>query len=432
VLSPAKTKVVEDFMIADMSGTAEVSITTEYAGSEADDQRYYFSNNNIKEIEKNYLNYAAKHYAEIEVSKPLIISDNKGSNIFTTYENYRITNFWYAPDSTKPGSLECLTYPQTLRDKISIPQSPKRTMPVGITYPVNYEHTVNLILPEEWTVSEENTEIASAASIFHRNVSYKQGVITIKYSYKTLKDHINAPETAGFIKKQNQILDYLGYMLTYDKDGSAVASTSADTNWLMVVLTLVFTGLSLAIIYKLYSYDPAPDHLYARDKPIEIGGWLYLVGFGVTVTPIVDLATFFRNDYYDLATWETLTKATSSSYNPTLALMIVAEVFFHVFSFFYSLLLIVLFFKRRTSFPLMMSVNYGFILLFVSIETYVLYKIGHLDSNAINETTSQLTRLIISGAIWIPYLYLSERSKETFLKTLKVPDGLQEVYKLNV
>jgi transglutaminase-like putative cysteine protease len=427
-----KTKVIENFMINDMNGSAELSITTQYSGYEADDQRYYFSNNQIKEIEKSYLNYAAKHYAEIEVSKPLITSDNKQTNVFTTYENYTITNFWYAPDSTKPGSLECLTYPQMLRDKIAIPQRPKRTMPVGIAYPIDYEYTVNLILPEHWNVAEDNTEITSAASFFKRNVSYKQDIITIRYFYKTLKNHISAAETPAFIKKQNQILDNLGYMLTYEKSGLTQASAGEDTNWLMVVLTCVFIGVSAGMVYKIYTYDPAPDHLYVKDKPRDIGGWLFLVALGITATPVVELISFLDYGYYSLASWENLTKSTSSGYNPKMALLLVAEMLFNIFSFTYSIMLIVLFFRRRTSFPLLMSASYGFTLLFVSGETYLLYQMGQLDADAIKETSSQLTRLIINGAIWIPYLYVSERSKETFLNTLKVPDGLQEVYKLKM
>ena len=172
--------------------------------------------------------------------------------------------------------------------------------------------------------------------------------------------------------------------------------------------------------------------MYAKDKAAPIGGWLYVVAFGLITVPLSDISAIVRNDYYNLTVWENVIKDTSPGYNPKLAFLIVAEVFYYVFSFVYSILLIILFFKRRTSFPLLMSMSYAYTFLFISLETLLLYEMGHLNSDDTNNTIKQLTKLIISGAIWIPYLYISERSKETFLNTFKEPEGIQEVYKLKV
>jgi hypothetical protein len=305
-------------------------------------------------------------------------------------------------------------------------------MPMRVYYPLDYQYQVHIIVPEDWPVTEENMRIESAASRFTRKVTYNNRVITLDYTYKTLKNHIKAVETAGFTKKQNQMIDQLGYMLYYDRAISTDTSANKPTNWLMVSLTVVFLGISWVAVNKMYTYDPAPDHLYARDKSIEIGGWLYLVAFSILVTPLADIINFSRNDYYDLAIWENVASSSSANYNPTVALLFVAEVFYSVFSIAYSILLIVLFFKKRTSFPLLMSLKYAYTFLFISLETYVLYEIGQLDSNETDNTIRELTKLVISGAIWIPYLYMSERSKETFLNTLKVPEGVQEVYRLRV
>lgn len=344
----SKTKVVESFMISKIGEPVELSVTTDYYGYEADEQRYYFANNNIKEIEKNYLNYTAKNYAEVEVSKPLLTNDNKRTNVFTTYENYKIINFWYAPDSTQPGNLECVTFPQLLRDKITVPERPKRTMPVGIEYPLEIDYTVNLLLPEPWTVPEEVKEIKNDATYFKQKTSYKNGVISLHYFYQTLKNKVEAKEIAGFIKKQNQIINQLGYSLTYNT--TVTATSGLRVNWLMVLLSLLFLGISVAGVLKIYRYDPAPDQLYANDNPIEIGGWLALVAIGVSLMPLAHLIIFFSDNYFDLTTWENITNRESASYNMSLAFLLVGDVFFNLFFLVYSILLIVVFFKEEAVF----------------------------------------------------------------------------------
>jgi hypothetical protein len=184
------------------------------------------------------------------------------------------------------------------------------------------------------------------------------------------------------------------------------------------------------LTYKIYAYDPSPDHLYAGDNPKDIGGWLVLIAIGLVMTPVYTLVTIFNNDYYNLANWNNITNPASAGYNMQLATLLVVEVFYNMFFLAYSILLLILFFNKRSSFPLLMSLKYGGSILFISLETYFLYKMNLLDNN--NETIKELTQLIVSGAIWIPYLYVSERAKETFLNRAKTPEHMQEVYKLKV
>lgn len=150
-----KTQANEIFSVSDIEEKVTYSIETKYSGREADVQRSYYSTNNLKEIEKDYLNFYAKSYPRIQASQPLRISDEETQNVFTTYEAYEIENFFYPPDSLHPKNLECQIYPHTLRDKILIPSNPIRTMPIGLVFPTNYEHLTRICLPEAWNISPD-------------------------------------------------------------------------------------------------------------------------------------------------------------------------------------------------------------------------------------------------------------------------------------
>jgi hypothetical protein len=54
-----------------------------------------------------------------------------------------------------------------------------------------------------------------------------------------------------------------------------------------------------------------------------------------------------------------------------------------------------------------------------------------LANKEAGSNVKELLRLIISAAIWIPYLHLSQRAKETFVETLRVPKDRQEIYRPN-
>lgn len=423
-----KIKVVETLSIPDMSSAVDWSITTEYVGFEADQQRYHFGNYNLKEIEKDYLNYNAKHHPEIEVAKPLLTSDNRKANVFTTYENYKIVNFWYAADSTQLGSLACFAYPQSLRDKISKPERPIRTMPLYLEFPLAYEYTIHFLLPEKWSVGEERQEIKNDYTHFQYTTSYKNEVITVKYAYKTLKDHVAAKETPAFSKQQNKIIDQLGYSLTYNYN-QVGNSSDFRLNWLIVLLMVIFVAVSTYGAYRIYyQFDPQPEQLYTGSRPRELGGWLVLIGLGLLISPFTILYVILSNEYFNLENWENITNASSPSYNLSLSSLIVGELLYNIVLLAFSILLIAAFLNRRSNFPLLLSIRYGGSILFLGLETYLMHEMGLLDKEFSNDMMKEITKLIIGGAIWVPYVFLSERAKETFVRTSKVPEDRQQVF----
>jgi hypothetical protein len=424
----SKTQVKEVFTMEDVGGPVNLAVTTQYYGYEADQMRQQFAAANLKETEKSYLNYTAKTFPQVVVKAPLRYEDNRAGNVFTTYESYEVSNFWMAPDSTHPGQLEGSVYPQTLRDKLFVPSTKLRTAPFALEYPLHYEHTIRLDLPEPWTIENQEKEITGPGFQFNLETKYVEQSAIFRYTYQTTQDHVAAKATAEFIKKQDQVINALGYSLTYNQ-GATGGASSKRVNWLMVLLgVLCATGTAWGAT-RLYYYDPEP--VITTDYGQEIGGWLYLFAFGLFMRPLLHLAQIFGSTYFDWHYWEAITTETSARYNPTLATLLVAELFYNIAMMGFCVVLILLFARRRSSVPNLVTVLYGVSIVFVALETYLLWDMKLLANEQTGSHVKDLLRLIISGAIWVPYLHLSQRAKETFVETRRVPEDRQEIYRPN-
>jgi hypothetical protein len=424
----SKTQVKEVFTMEDVGGPVSLAVTTQYYGFDADQLRQQFAAANLKETEKSYLNYTAKTFPQVAVKEPLRYEDDRAGNVFTTYESYEVTDFWIAPDSTQPRQLQGSVYPQTLRDKLFAPSTKIRTAPFSLEYPMHYEHTIRLDLPEPWTVENEEREIAGPGFQFNLETKYVEQSAIFRYTYQTTQDHVAAKSTAEFIKKQDQVINALGYSLTHNQ-GAAGGASSERINWLMVLLGLLCAAGTAWGAQQLYYYDPEP--VIIDEYGLEIGSWLYLFALGLFIRPLLHLIQILGGNYFDWHRWEALTTEASASYNPPLAALLVAELFYHITMMGFCIVLIFLFVRRRSSVPNLVTVLYGISIVFTALETYLLWDMKLLANEQAGSNVKELLRLIISGAVWVPYLHLSQRAKETFVETIRVPKTRQEIYRPN-
>ena len=411
-----KIKTVESFFFNDVGGPVKLNIQTDYYGNKADFQRSYFASTSKKEVEKNYLNYSATLYPGIKLAREMDFIDHVDENKFTTLEEYTIDQLWDTEGDS--NILYAEFYPQTFRDILNIPSTPIRTMPLSLSFPLDFEHETQFFLPETWTVSPEEKTIKDKAFDFHTVTTYdpKIKLITIKYSYKTNDDHVAASDMVSYNKKHEKILDELGFSLTYNKN---YTTPSSETNWAMVLFALVVLLLATFGALKLYRYDPQNDLFYTEQ--LEIGGWLYLIAFGLCITPLIFLLSILNNNYFDLSVWNSLTDESLVSYSPTLANIIALELFLTLIQLVFCVLLITLFFQRRSSFPILVSSYYFYNLLSIVLISSLL-EFNDLVADA--DKTDQYKNIgqaLFTSLIWIPYFNISKRVKRTFRKRLE-PD----------
>ena len=92
----------------------------------------------------------------------------------------------------------------------------------------------------------------------------------------------------------------------------------------------------------------------------------------------------------------------------------------------FQVLLIVLFVKKRSSLPRLIIINYIGVASFYLMEIIFLNVINPSDSSILNEIYGAFGKVLISGAIWIPYYLKSERVKETFVVTYYTENEFKE------
>ena len=96
----------------------------------------------------------------------------------------------------------------------------------------------------------------------------------------------------------------------------------------------------------------------------------------------------------------------------------------------FAALLIILYFKKRTSLPKLIVIMYAssFVIPILDLVLYnALFPKDLLDAADDQETYTQIFRGFISAAIWIPYFLVSERVKNTFTKVRETEIGEEVV-----
>ena len=155
--------------------------------------------------------------------------------------------------------------------------------------------------------------------------------------------------------------------------------------------------------------------IYVPAEPI--GGWLYLVGFGVLVKPFYLLASLYPmyRDIFAPEQWEMLRTAGRMAYGPFFIPYIYTELIINILFLLAALYQIYLFVTKDYRFPKFFIIFIAFNLCFVLLDAWVggiLLEEPIFDPQTINE----LIRIIPSAIIWIPYMIYSVRVKETFVK----------------
>ncbi|QNF32544.1 DUF3857 domain-containing protein [Adhaeribacter swui] len=411
----AKVSVAENFIFDNVGGPVKLEVKTYYYGPEADNMRQRLATSNLKETEKSYLNFYANTYPNIIVSRDLDYLDNPDKNILTTLEEYTIADFWTKTQQKQDSLITAYFYPQMLRDRLSKPGTVIRKMPISLSYPTDFEQTITLLLPEPWSIDTETKVIEDKSFRFQYDIAYKakSNSIILNYSYKTLRDHVPVAEAGSYLKKQKQILDQLGFEISKPLHAAPI-STSAPISPIMVGLAIIFLAASAYGAYKLYAYDPElPEPDYYETT---IGGWLNLVRVGLCLSPLLIAISLFSN-FFNIAIWTMLTDASSESYSPIQALLVLFELAGNVALIVYTILILWLFHQRRTSVPRLLIVFYTFNFLFIFFDNAfaVMLKLAEADFK-------QIFQAMIAAAIWIPYFIKSNRVQSTFTKRLPQPE----------
>lgn len=402
----------QTFDLYSIGGEAIVTIRSTYLGQDADFQRSEFSRKTLDQIQKNYQEYYGNLYPDISVHEPLTYQDNREGNIFTVTEKYLIPSLW-KPLEGDENIITCQFYPQVLESYFTHSKSSTRTGPYRLAFPADIHHYINIRLPEEWNVIPEEKIIDRDSYLYEYSVRAKDQEINLYRHYTTKRDHIPVENFSRFVSDHEDMMNHLTYQLTYNK---TLAESDSPVAGIGVLVASLIFGVWL-VIWLYHRYDPEPAY---PTPGSPIGGWLILVAIGITLTPFRILYDFFQQPDLILGDiWYRF--LTVKQYGVTLIMMLL-QVYNCLFLFF-SCVLVLLFFQRRSSVPRLASIFYGVACLMSLVDSYVAMQFD--PSGESGKIDKSVYQSILAAAIWIPYFNLSSRVKETFVN--RSPDKNDEL-----
>jgi len=148
-----------------------------------------------------------------------------------------------------------------------------------------------------------------------------------------------------------------------------------------------------------------------------LGGWLILVGIGITISPFItsyELYSLYLPIFQD-GSFDMLTNPAYTMYIPHFETLIYIEIGINCIIILASFYLIYLFYSKNRLFPKLYIALAAFYPMFLVADAWAVNFVIPDAPIFDEETIRQVTRSIIGAVIWIPYMLMSERVKNTFV-----------------
>lgn len=149
-----------------------------------------------------------------------------------------------------------------------------------------------------------------------------------------------------------------------------------------------------------------------------LDGWLILVAIGLVISPfslIFDLYSIVQA--YQEIPWEELD---AQAIGTALKALVVGEFVVNSILFIFLLLVIRLFFKKHYLFPKAYIVLLVIFLVLIPLDSWLVNLLIPAEEVFDFDTLKSTIRIALQCLIWIPYMLVSKRVKNTFVEGRKV------------
>lgn len=394
------------------------TVETTTFGEQAEALRSALASTSLDDVQKRYLNFYANSYPHISVTAPLQVRDDKAANRIVTTEHYLIADF-VSPATDRPGKVARFLASDIdvlLRD----PEVTIRRSPLALGYPQDFSEHTEVLLPEDWPIKPGVTTVDDPAFHFEQGVRLEGLRLVITQHFQALTDTVAADDMGRYLANLARARQENGYELWWNdahasagKPSSVHLSALDRMNWVVALLALGMLGFWSWLARVAYRYDPAPRG-DIDEGLVGIRGWLWLLGFALAVRPLVFLGSLSKlAAAMTMDNWAALTTFGASRYNALWAPLLLGELAAALGQLVFSLLLLVLFFQRRSSFP-----RFAIVLMVSSLVV----KAGDLAFGsllpAVHVKASDIAQAVWAVcpiAIWSAYLLNSRRVRSTFV-----------------
>lgn len=406
---------------------AVFKVYTRMQGESAESARERFATESREALQERYKQFYAETYPSIEVAKPIRHADNQKENVFEFWEEYHIPDIWQ-PTKTAGQTLVSF-YPHEVTSYLKKPALAGRRHPFSLPHPVDVSLRTVVRLPEEWTVTP--TEFQEENPFFDLRYTVTRdgpaGAV-ISSRFRSRADHVPSGKLKEYRTRAEKTLDALGYEFTHTKPAAHTASPLLGwlRLWPMVVAGVAAFGVALAGAFAVgwwtWTTPPTPRGAGYDIRLDGLQGWLLLVGLAVILRPFLALAglgSLLAPYVTNPQIWQFFTTPGGQFYSPLWQPIFLYEIALNTMVLVFSLVLLVLFFTKRKTFPpvyigVLAAVAVGGL---VDVGLVSLVPEESFPENVRSQGlpgAREAVQNVVTALIWIPYLILSKRVQSTF------------------
>ncbi|MFY0253109.1 DUF3857 domain-containing protein [Chitinophaga sp. 30R24] len=408
-----KTMIREHFTLPDdQNKDGRLQVNTTYFRDDADVQRADLAGTSMKEKEKSYLSYYKKLYGEVVQQDSITTQDSVVNNTLRINESYLIHHLWKKDSIT--DKLSFTANAQSFYDILNYITDDQRKIPVSLRYPYDLDYQIIMETPIEWSLDQTPVHISNDYYTFNYTAEKNGKQLILSYQFKTFSDNVPVKFIPQYVKDLKKMNEISSLDLSWKPDYSSITQhPERKGNWLAIVLALLFAAIFiyLSTIYYRYSVLSVKD----TTTPTPIGGGLALLAIGLVFAPLGEFVNLCQMEVFSYTSWQVFSSRNDLGNVTLVQLFVIMEMIFNVFLFIYSILLAVLFFNRRDTFPFTLATYYFICTIFIYVDNRIKsFYFGSQEANGFLSLNSILWPLL-RMAIWIPYLLTSERGKNTFV-----------------
>ncbi|MDP0498749.1 MAG: DUF3857 domain-containing protein [Verrucomicrobiota bacterium JB022] len=409
-----KSVSIETYVMDDYGTDIRLSVQTIFDGQSALQMANRMKGQTLSELGDDYLNYYADSFPEITADRLPEVSEIRADGTVEITEAYTIQNAWQPSEDETVITVQF--YPSYLADHLFLSNQRIRKSPMELSYPLNVEQRITLVMPEAGDFPAEEEKIETKWFEYSATVKPVGSDVRIVYAYRNLVDRVEADDMAEYRKALTRVQNSLGYPIQYATGGTRVAEGAAwhekfywpaVTGWF--VGGVMGFGLFLWLILRrkvppLPPIDPEQD---------GITSWLILVSIGVIVRPFIIAATMITTA--DALFWENiwvLASPDSPQHVPAFGMLLAAEGFINFLMIWLSLALIVTFFCRRAVtrwlYPTVVLSNLVVLLADAAVVQALLGEYADASDSLPSPAGA------VFGVVFSIYMIVSTRAKSTF------------------
>ncbi|MBK9577463.1 MAG: DUF3857 domain-containing protein [Fibrobacterota bacterium] len=372
-------------------------------GRVAEGMRERLSRSNLQKEIDDELDLLRKSWPGLRrVADPEMSEDSLSGDIRWT-STFECDSFWTAYSAGRVWKFTVGS--QLIEDAAVDPvDTAGRLAPLAVEFPANFRVRVGVKLPPySWDRDIDSTVVDVGPLSYRFRQEMKPDTFGLEWAWKTSDDHVSAEEIGTWASRMDSIQSETDWTITMDQ-----RSWISKVNWPVSLLALLVLAAATVGACLAWRWNPP---VQASSGPGDSSGWWVLYVLGALASPVVHVYNLWQGRWmFDPYQWNS-----QFDQAPEASLLVLVSMATEVVWLPATLLLLALYFRRRTSFPALNAILLTG-MLSVDVTGAVLSALAGSE-NAMGILGQAVGRMP-AVLLWVAYFVVAERSKAVFKETL--------------